>query len=81
LQRRGRLQPPDDLVAFLGSGKPPLLVSLGAMSLGDDDARESAALFVEFISRPGCGPSSRVGCRDEAVGLPPDIFAAARAAA
>lgn len=46
-------QPSADLLAFLSSGEPPLLVSLGAMSLGDEDALESAALFVDAIRQAG----------------------------
>lgn len=45
----GEWQPSKDLQAFLKDGEPPLLVSLGAMSLGDEDARESASLFVDAI--------------------------------
>ncbi len=41
--------PPAGLLAFLESGDPPVLISLGAMSLGDDDALESATLFVDAI--------------------------------
>lgn len=44
-------QPPDDLLDFLESGAPPLVVSLGAMSLGDEDAFESASLFLEAIQQ------------------------------
>jgi UDP:flavonoid glycosyltransferase YjiC (YdhE family) len=46
-------QPPTDLCAFLDSGEPPLLISLGAMSLGESDALESAALFVNAIQQAG----------------------------
>jgi UDP:flavonoid glycosyltransferase YjiC (YdhE family) len=41
--------PPGDLMAFLDNGTPPILISLGAMSLGQDDALESARLFVEAV--------------------------------
>lgn len=44
-------QPPEDLLAFLENGEPPLLVSLGAMSLGDDDALENANFFMEAIQQ------------------------------
>ena len=44
-------EPPADLLAFLENGAPPLLVSLGAMSLGEGDALESASLFVNAIQR------------------------------
>ena len=52
-QAPGAWQPPADLLAFLDNGEPPLLVSLGVMSLGDNDARESASLFVESIQQAG----------------------------
>jgi UDP:flavonoid glycosyltransferase YjiC (YdhE family) len=42
-------QPPVDLVAFLENGEPPLLISLGAMSLGEDDALDTANLFVNAV--------------------------------
>lgn len=42
-------KPPAGLLSFLESGDPPVLISLGAMSLGDDDALESATLFVDAI--------------------------------
>ena len=46
-------EPPHDLLTYLEAGDPPLLVSLGAMSLGDDDALESASLFLEAIQKVG----------------------------
>ncbi|MGB2895249.1 MAG: glycosyltransferase [Anaerolineales bacterium] len=49
----GGWEPPADLLAFLGSGEPPIVVSLGAMSLGDDDALEAAGLFVGAIQQAG----------------------------
>lgn len=70
----GEWQPPSSLLAFLENGESPLLVSLGAMSLGDDDALENASLFVEAIqlSSPisqinstgaNAFTSSALGCR------------------
>ncbi|MEA3440698.1 MAG: glycosyltransferase [Chloroflexota bacterium] len=44
-------KPPADLLSFLESGDPPVLISLGAMSLGDGDALESANLFVDAIQQ------------------------------
>jgi sterol 3beta-glucosyltransferase len=44
-------QPPADLVSFLENGPPPLLVSLGAMSLGGGDALDSARLFLDAIQQ------------------------------
>jgi len=70
-------QPPADLLAFLDNGAPPLLVSLGVMSLGDDDARESASLFVEAIQQAGVRAIVQgwdVGMRQ--LTLPSSIYAA-----
>lgn len=44
-------QPPADLLTFLKKGEPPVLISLGAMSLGRDDALETASLFVHAIQQ------------------------------
>jgi UDP:flavonoid glycosyltransferase YjiC (YdhE family) len=49
----GGWQPPADLITFLENGDPPLLISLGAMSLGEEDALESASLFVEAVQQAG----------------------------
>jgi sterol 3beta-glucosyltransferase len=46
-------QPPVDLPTFLENGDPPVAISLGAMSLGDEDALESASMFVEAIQQAG----------------------------
>jgi len=46
-------KPPAGLLAFLDAGSPPILVSLGAMSLGEEDALENARLFVETIQQAG----------------------------
>jgi UDP:flavonoid glycosyltransferase YjiC (YdhE family) len=45
--------PPAELLAFLEADQPPVLISLGAMSLGDHDATEVAGLFVDAIRRAG----------------------------
>jgi len=45
--------PPADLLAFLDKGVAPLLVSLGAMSLYNDQDLESASLFVGAIQQAG----------------------------
>ena len=45
--------PPDTLLSFLQNGGPPLLVSLGAMSLGNGDLVETARLFVDAIQQTG----------------------------
>ncbi len=46
-------QPSLGLMAFLENGAPPLVISLGAMSLGSDDAPEIARLFVDAVSQAG----------------------------
>jgi sterol 3beta-glucosyltransferase len=46
-------QPSADLLAFLEDGDPPVLVSLGAMSLGNEDAFKSASLFLDAIQMVG----------------------------
>jgi len=43
--------PPLDLLAFLANGDPPIVISLGAMTLGDRDAEESANLFINAIQQ------------------------------
>jgi UDP:flavonoid glycosyltransferase YjiC (YdhE family) len=45
----GGWEPPEDLLSFLENGTPPVLISLGAMSLGTADALESARLFVDAV--------------------------------
>jgi UDP:flavonoid glycosyltransferase YjiC (YdhE family) len=45
--------PTPNLLSYLENGDPPVLISLGAMSLGDDDALESAKLFVDAIQEVG----------------------------
>jgi UDP:flavonoid glycosyltransferase YjiC (YdhE family) len=44
-------QPPATLLSFFEKGDPPLLISLGAMSLGDGDGLDSAGLFVDAVQR------------------------------
>lgn len=46
-------QPDLELLDFITAGEPPVLVSLGAMSLGAADAVETATLFVEAIRVAG----------------------------
>ena len=46
-------QPPDSLLTFLAAGTKPVLVSLGAMSLGEEQALENARFFVEAIRQAG----------------------------
>lgn len=49
----GEWEPSEDLLAFLENGDPPVVISLGAMSLGADDAVDSVNLFVEAIQQAG----------------------------
>lgn len=72
----GEWHPPTDLLAFLNRGEPPLLVSLGAMSLGDEDAQESAGLFVDAIQLAGVRAIIQ-GWEEgiKQLKLPPNIYA------
>ncbi len=70
-------EPAADLVAFLENGERPLLVSLGAMSLGRGRALETASLFVDAIQQAGV--RAIVQGWDEGLAqleLPPTIHAA-----
>lgn len=70
-------EPPADLLSFLETGAPPVLISLGAMSLGDNDALESAKLFVNAIQQADVRAIVQgweAGIRQLA--LPPNIYAA-----
>ncbi len=69
-------EPPADLLAFLDNGPAPILISLGAMSLGEDDAVESASLFVDAIQQAEVRAIIQgweAGTKQ--MTLPPDIFA------
>ena len=44
-------EPPEHLEAFLNSGESPILISLGAMSLGEGDALDAVSLFMDAIQR------------------------------
>jgi sterol 3beta-glucosyltransferase len=46
-------EPEGDLLAFLEADTPPVVISLGAMSLGNNDAKEIASLFVDGIQQAG----------------------------
>ena len=46
-------EPPEDLLRFLEEGEAPLVISLGAMSLGEVDALENARMFTEAIQQTG----------------------------
>jgi len=71
----GTWQPPADLLAFLDSGESPLLVSLGAMSLGERDAPGTATLFVNAIQRAGLRAIIQSwGAALEQLSLPVTIF-------
>jgi sterol 3beta-glucosyltransferase len=70
-------EPPEDLLAFLQNGEPPLLISLGAMSLGNGDAVETARLFVDAVQAAGIRAIIQ-GWEAELrqLTLPPTIYAA-----
>jgi UDP:flavonoid glycosyltransferase YjiC (YdhE family) len=45
--------PPADLVAFLEMGEPPVVVSLGAMALGGEDALKTAQITLAAVQQAG----------------------------
>ncbi|BCY19259.1 glycosyl transferase family 1 [Leptolinea sp. HRD-7] len=45
--------PPASLVQFLEAGEPPLVISLGAMSLSGDDTLEAARVTLEALNQTG----------------------------
>lgn len=49
----GSWEPPGDLLSFLNNGDPPVLISLGAMSLGDREGSDSASLFLDAVQQAG----------------------------
>jgi sterol 3beta-glucosyltransferase len=70
-------EPEADLLAFLEAGAPPVVISLGAMSLGDSDAKEVASLFMDGIQRAGVRAVVQgwdVAMRQ--LNLPPTIYSA-----
>lgn len=48
-----RWTPPVDLQAFLDAGVPPVIVSLGAMSISGEDAQEAAEITINAIQNAG----------------------------
>jgi sterol 3beta-glucosyltransferase len=73
----GGWQPPAELLAFLEDGEPPLLVSLGAMSLGRAGALETSRLFVDAIGQAGVRAIVQGWEAEmEQLALPPALFAA-----
>jgi sterol 3beta-glucosyltransferase len=73
----GGWQPSEDLLTFLEAGEPPIVISLGAMSLGRGDALESATLFVDAVQQAGLRAIVQgweTGMRQ--LTLPPTIYAA-----
>jgi UDP:flavonoid glycosyltransferase YjiC (YdhE family) len=73
----GGWKPPPGLLAFLEDGEPPLLVSLGAMSLGRAGALETSRLFVDAIEQAGVRAIVQgweAGM--EQLALPPAVYAA-----
>jgi hypothetical protein len=55
--------PSAELFSFLAAGEPPVLISLGAMSIGDRGAGEVADSSSTPFKRPACARSSRAGRR------------------
>jgi sterol 3beta-glucosyltransferase len=45
--------PPEDLLAFLKAGNPPVAVSLGVMSMSGEQARQSARIVLEAVAAWG----------------------------
>ncbi len=48
-----RWTPPDDLLAFLKAGEPPVVVSLGAMALSGEDALQAAQITLAAVRQVG----------------------------
>lgn len=46
-------QPDEDLAEFLQSGKPPVVISLGAMAISGDDAMQAAGIAVDAVKKAG----------------------------
>jgi sterol 3beta-glucosyltransferase len=70
-------EPPPDLIAFLEDGASPLLVSLGAMSLGGAEAAETAGLFIDAIQQAGVRAVVQGWAKPLArLSLPPTVYAA-----
>jgi UDP:flavonoid glycosyltransferase YjiC (YdhE family) len=46
-------KPPDDLLAFLGAGERPIVVTLGAMSLAGDETRQAVLMTLEAVWQAG----------------------------
>lgn len=70
-------EPQTDLLAFLEQGDPPVVISLGAMSLGEGAAQDTVRLLVEAVQQTGTraiiqGWQSVTAAMD----LPGGIFAA-----
>lgn len=77
VEEPGEWNPPADLLSFLESGEPPVVVSLGAMSLGGSGALETASLFVDAIQQAGV--RAIIQGWEEGIGrlaLPPTVRAA-----
>jgi len=73
----GAWLPPADLANFLENGEPPIVISLGEMSLGDEDALHAAGMFVDAVQ--GAGTRAIIQGWEQGIkqlSLPPNIFAA-----
>jgi UDP:flavonoid glycosyltransferase YjiC (YdhE family) len=68
-------QPDEELSRFLDAGDPPVVISLGAMSISGDDALEAAKMAVEAVRMSGV--RAVIQGWDEPlkqIQLPPEIF-------
>jgi sterol 3beta-glucosyltransferase len=45
--------PPSELMTFMQAGKPPLVISLGAMALSGDDSLEAAKITIQAVQQAG----------------------------
>ncbi len=77
VQEPSAWKPPAGLIAFLEDGAPPLLVCLGAMSLGGEETAGTAGLFIDAIQQAGVraivqGWESALA----RLSLPPTVYAA-----
>lgn len=70
-----RWTPPVDLQEFMDAGLPPVIVSLGAMSISGEDAQEAAGITINALQ--DAGVRAIIQGWDEPLGkmtLPPNIF-------
>jgi UDP:flavonoid glycosyltransferase YjiC (YdhE family) len=67
--------PPNDLAAFLETGEPPVVVSLGAMALSGEDALEAAQFTLAAVQQAGVRAIIQGWDEPmEQLTIPPNIF-------